>query len=281
MPKLEQIPMQHQTSFPITINRQIPNIDKIYPDVHSKRLNEFFGSLPNSEDLGMLRELCRDIKIVFLCFTNRCGSNFVAQSMASNGLITQPGENLNFDTVISHSKRNNFSSYVRYLIWLIESKAGSSRIFGVKCSAGQLIYMFNLGIIDQFNSPFFVMINRKDLLKQAISLSIASQTQQWTSNQTAARNSSITVNSDNIFLILNNIANQNACFESIFSFTNVSPIRIVYEEFVKNPAKHISMIGDKISVSGLCYEPSNISYQKQSNEVNSRIYSSLIEKLSI
>ena len=78
--------------------------------------------------------------------------------MASNGVISQPCENLNFDTVISHSRCNNFSSYVRYLIWLIELEAGSSRIFSVKCSAGQLIYLFNLGIIDQFNSPFFVMI---------------------------------------------------------------------------------------------------------------------------
>ena len=273
--------MQHQTPLTITINRQIPNLGNLYPDVHSKHLNAFFGDYPNKEELGILRELCRDIKVVFLCFTNRCGSNFVAQSMASNGVISQPGENLNFDTVISHSRCNNFSSYVRYLIWLIELEAGSSRIFSVKCSAGQLIYLFNLGIIDQFNSPFFVMIKRLDMLKQAISLSIASQTHQWTSSQTSSTNNSITVNSDDIFRIVNNIANQNACFESIFSFTNVNPIRIVYEEFVKNPAKHISIIGDRICFSGLSYEPSNISYQKQSNEVNSRIYSSLIKELSI
>ena len=198
--------------------------------MHSKHLNAFFGDYPNKEELGILRELCRDIKVVFLCFTNRCGSNFVAQSMASNGVISQPGENLNFDTVISHSRCNNFSSYVRYLIWLIELEAGSSRIFSVKCSAGQLIYLFNLGIIDQFNSPFFVMIKRLDMLKQAISLSIASQTHQWTSSQTSSTNSSITVNSDDIFRIVNNIANQNACFESIFSLQ----MSIQSELFTKN-----------------------------------------------
>jgi LPS sulfotransferase NodH len=271
----------NQASFPVTINRMIPSVHGIYPDVHSKRLSDFFSDVPTEKELQGLRDSCRGTKVFFLCFTNRCGSNFVAQSLASDGTIKQPGENLNYNTVINHCRRRNLKSYTEYLTWLIQSQAGVARVFGVKCSVGQLIQLLNFKIIQQLDSPAFILVQRSNTLKQAISLSIASQTRQWTSTQATEDNRSVSLDSDLIFSLINSISTQNACFEAVFSLTNVNALRVDYEQFIIDPISHVPMIGQHIGIPSLQYIPASISYKKQANQINQQMYEIMIQEFSI
>jgi LPS sulfotransferase NodH len=273
--------MTNQPPFQSEIRRVIPNISGIYPDDHSKQLAKFFGSIPTEDELSRLKESCKDIKVFFLCFTNRCGSNFVAQAIASDGSISQAGENLNFDTVINNCSKRHITKFVDYLIWLIRHQTSSSGVCGIKCSAGQLIELINFRIIDQFISSSFIFVKRNDVVKQAISLLIASQTRHWTSTQSSDSNIVLTLNSDQLFLLMSSISNQNACFEAIFSLASVNVKRIVYEEFVKDPAEHISSIGNHLSIANLQYISSQISYRKQSSQINQLMYDAMKSEFSI
>ncbi|MDD5065180.1 MAG: Stf0 family sulfotransferase [Phycisphaerae bacterium] len=246
-----------------------PTVNGVYPDINAKKIDEYFGQYLSNEN-----EVMNDINakcIYFICFTNRCGSNYVAQAMSSDQHLKQAGENLNFDTVINLSSKNNFSSFQQYFNWLVKKDKGMIDIFGCKASAGQLIYLYNQGILHKIKNKIkFIHIIREDLLDQAVSLLIADQTNKWTSNQTG-NNNNIEYDGQKLIQIMNGINLQNSMFNVFFQTLNIKPLVIKYGNFVDNPEQYIKDIGLYLGIENLQYVQQNIKYQKQADEINNEI----------
>ena len=263
--------------------REIPQINGIYPDIHSKKISNFFGldNIADESSLNLLKKVSIQKKILFLCFTNRCGSNHIAEAIASSNSMNIPGEKLNYNVVISHSKREGLNSYAEYLTWLITNTSDSTNVFGVKCSASQLIYLFNNGIIESLNDVRFLHVRRHNIFKQAISRSIAVQTGQWTSKQDKDENSVLNFNSEDLVKFAIAISQQNSLFETLFKLWGANYIQVFHEDFLKNKVDHISDIGKFLDVHDMKYIEDKISLKKQGNSLNDRIYNSFISQFKI
>lgn len=215
-------------------------------------------------------------KSIFICFTNRSGSNYVAEAMAGDGQILAAGEYLNFDTVIEHSEAMNFYRYYDYLLWLTTECQSNAGIFALKCSIGQLMYLYHHDLFGVFGENlYFVHVKRSDLLAQAVSYHIASKTNQWVSTQ-KGNNTFIAYDPVTISSIACSFGMQNGLFDAFFRLIGIHPLSICYEEFCRDPVKGVAAIGDHVEISGLRFNPETISLSVQSGALNR----SMIDKLT-
>jgi LPS sulfotransferase NodH len=245
-------------------------IPKIFPNVHSENIENFFESV---EVLNNPISLETDFSVklpdtYYICFTNRSGSNYLANLIASDGRMNLAGENTNFDTVIEWSKRNNFKSFKEYYYWLSESHKGSLNKFGCKVGAGQLVYLMNEGLLKQLElKPKFIHIVRKDVVAQAVSMLIATKTQSWTSSHDG-NNVQVQFDFPLIANIASNICTENSIFNLVFRILEVDPLVIVYEDLINNPQSSLDLISDFLGVPNLRYVENKIKLQKQADGLN-------------
>src|SRR5438552_256405 len=105
-----------------------------------------------------------DIKYIFICFTNRCGSNFIANSICSSGYLNLAGEFFNADAIIGNCRALELTSISEYFNWLTY-REGKNGWLVSKLAVGHLEILTRAGIFDQiFDISRFVMVDRKDKL---------------------------------------------------------------------------------------------------------------------
>lgn len=262
---------------------EFPALPPLFPDVHMQEITEYFKSLPNAEPEFQSSNL-ESAKLraaYFLCFTNRCGSNYIAQSISSDGRLAQAGESINFDTVIKRSRQFGFASFREYFFWLARSSKRQANMLACKVSVGQLLFLYNEGLLGQFLSqPKFIHIVRKDTISQAVSLYIASKTNKWTSEQTGI-DVPIDYDKDALISIVRSICFQNAAFESVFQLFGVSPLVVSFEDFVESPHDWVKKIGDFLGVDNLAYVSNAIRYSKQADQKNDELISRLRQEFKL
>lgn len=99
-----------------------------------------------------------------------------------------------------------------------------------------------------FRNPIFVRVSRDDLLGQAISLVRAKQTNEWSSRRSGqgrAATYSFTQIEDEMKFIL---ATNNE-WDIYFARSQVTPMRVRYEEIVENRERVLSAIADRANVT--------------------------------
>lgn len=259
----------------------IPPFFPVYPDENTLKINKYFAEkcvnsneAPSSYDIGFAN-------IVFLCFTNRSGSNYIAQSIASSGLLNLAQEVFNFNRVIKVSEAKKFYSYLCYFKHIL-SGSGSDNVI-VKVSAGQLIGLYNCGIFStgKINAKF-IHVFRDDVFAQAVSLYIANKTKSWTSEQGAiASVEELAFEPDLLMSMAHRLMCHNATFDLIFKMFGVAPFKVSYEQFLTEPAKWVSEIGHYIGIDDLLFDEKNITLKKQSNSTNTEMVAKLYERFSL
>ena len=203
--------------------------------VHAVQINGYFGKSNINLRLPV-PEHVRNTGKLFLCFTNRCGSNYLAEILASTGKFNLAGEFFNWDVVVGKARTNGFHSLDEYVIDLVSSLAHSSGFIS-KISCDQLILLNDSGILDSvFPDAKYLVLERGDKLGQAISLQIASQTLQWTSYmESAISPQDIKFDADAIGGIILGIAKQYQQFDLFFAATGKIPALVGYEALVASP----------------------------------------------
>jgi trehalose 2-sulfotransferase len=206
---------------------------------HERYIVDYFGE----EKIFNQKQFLVEQDNIFICFTNRCGSNFLANVMESTGIFSEAGEYFNWQTIVNISKRKNILSFDDYCIDMIGKKT-KNNLFVSKIGWEQLLMISKLGQIPNiFNNSKFIWIQRKDVLGQAISLSIANQTKKWTSKQTG--NEIVPeYRKDSIQKIIKGLSNANLIFANYFNLFNADFIEIFYESFCENVEINIKKICD-------------------------------------
>jgi LPS sulfotransferase NodH len=220
-------------------------------NVHVDRLRPYL--IPPKKSLRPSR--CK--KIVFLCFTNRSGSNYLAELLGSTGQINVGGEFLNFDTALRHIEKNDLSSFYDYFIDLIDrlSVKGS---FACKIAITQIALIQQAGLLDEL-MPYsrFVVSERADLLGQAISLEIASRTGKWTSYmQPTGSVSEADFDRNRLEMIIRNISYEQQLFRLFFAINGLEYFQINYEQLTSHTSTVMQMMCDwlGIEVPPGCFE---------------------------
>lgn len=230
---------------------------------HLDRVRAHFGKLDYAP-----ADLPSGVSFVFFCFTNRCGSNYIAELMASGGLMPLAGENLNFDTVINLSRAKGARSFQEFFRVLMR-RTMVNGIVAIKVAPSHLALLSDSGILDQIiGRSHFIVIERADKLAQAISLLIAFQTGRFTSKMVGNAVEEPEFDRDALEHIVDAIAEDYRLFSVFFGHNGIVPTNLSYEQVVSDPDHAISYAGRAIGLPDLQIQNQKLSLARQSSSIN-------------
>ncbi len=211
-----------------------------------------------------------NMRFIFICYTNRCGSNYVAQLLASTGHFNLAGEFFNHDTVKTHAARQGFESVSRYLGFLCNQVAKNGVLI-CKLAATHLMLLSRAGILNEIlPRSQFVSVERNDRLSQAVSLAIATQTKQWTSTMTSRISSGdLVFRKSQIDSIIESTVQQQSALASFFGMNGVDYFTINYEQVSQEPELYIGSMCRWLGVDVPPVQRAKIQIQRQASDINS------------
>jgi trehalose 2-sulfotransferase len=236
----------------------------VRPNDHLDALQQHFGRL----NAGIL-DIPDNVNFLLLGFTNRSGSNYLAELIASDGRIANAGENLNFDTVLEHSVKHGFKSLHEYFQFLVRHTCFNN-IVSIKVAPAHLEVLAVAGILEKvIDRCKFVVIERNDKLGQAISHAIAFQTGKFMSTMAdTGATPALNFNADELTMIIEDISESYKQFSLFFSRNGIVPAHVMYEHLVADQDAVIKYIGQHIGIADLSAHQDKVTLQKQANARN-------------
>lgn len=213
--------------------RFIANVD-LYPDVshHGDAIEARFVLDPHFVHQG-LAELTSEKTIVFVCFSNRSGSNLLLDTLGRIGFGCEAGDEFfNGDAVSDHLREYGFKSFEEYLEFAIKLH-GFRRCVFLKIGAHQLFWLANRGILGKyFPQARYLLTERADKIHQAVSLYIADETRSYirlAGNDVQDR-AKVDYSAEQIMIRLRRIIDATSLFRYFFSLHSVAAHSVQYEE---------------------------------------------------
>ncbi len=206
--------------------------------------------------------------IFFLLSTPRSGSTMICDLLYKSGFCLaheyfQPYEYLPILADRWGCLKEDVLDNKKFMKQLIRFRTLNSGWLGIN------LHGHHLPLFSKFKEYFpeseqiFVRVRRRNVIAQAVSYEIASQTKQWTSKfQTGV---TPVYSFEKIKNKINAIEHQNIITDVFLSSVNENVIELVYEDFIKNPSPTLSSI-----IPGEFYKKAIIepSLKKQSSNVN-------------
>jgi trehalose 2-sulfotransferase len=232
--------------------------------VHRVLLTQAFGQLRPEPGWAP-----PDLDVLLLCFTNRCGSNYLAHLLASTGAFNEAGEFFNAPTVLEHSVPRGLRSLQAYFGVLPTLVPHRGRI-AAKAGIDQLLMLADSGILDALGGRVtYLMMERHDRLGQAISRVIASQNGRWsTAHASDVPDTALRFDRAAIDTELAGIAYDNEQFSQFFAANGVVPVHVTYEALLADPDWAVKAVVTKMGLAGLCPRPETVAIHRQANAVN-------------
>jgi LPS sulfotransferase NodH len=246
----------------------MPDRKLFVPEVHNNehllRIGEFFGHIAHQP-----ADIPADVKFIFLCFTNRSGSNYLAELLASSQRLPLAAENLNFNTVIDHAKQQSLRSFQDYFSFLVRLTA-SDGVVNLKVAPSNLEVLGRSGVLDQIiDRSRFIVIERADKLAQAISHLIAFQTGKFKSTiQSTGIATAPQFDRETLNRIINRIAMEYHDFSLFFGRNGIASAHVIYEQMVQDPERALAFVCPLIGYPGLRIKPELVRLGRQSSSLN-------------
>ena len=152
------------------------NIISSYLPNYEKQIDTILSKINKTNAVDNVAAPLTNLPTYFICFINRSGSTLLAQVLSRTNRMGRVGEIFNPEPIASTCHKNNFASMEAYINFQIQQTSRSSGVFGAKIGMHQLAYLAKYGYLaNQFKNAKFIYVTRKDIIMQAVSLSIASQ----------------------------------------------------------------------------------------------------------
>jgi len=222
---------------------------------HEKRIKRHFGTLVLPDDIKPVEDT-----ISIMVFINRSGSSLVSEYLRATGAFSGFGEPLNYGLVIECAEKHGIGSFAGYLDWLMENIRREGTQFGMKASYDQVTMLLRSGAIPRyFNKVRWIFVQRRDILSQANSFSIAEQTLQWHSFQTSNGSEPVYDFAD-IKRRVESIANSYAAIHSLLGLCGIEPCYIAYEEFLSDPLVETKKVATFLGVDNVVVQPAQVAH---------------------
>lgn len=242
--------------------------------VHEKAISEFFPNRTSfSGDAPVFETPLR-----VMAFTNRCGSNLLADYLRQTCKIGGFHESINYDSVRETAEKSGLKNFPDYIKYIFE-KLSVNDNFGVKASVDQTVMLGRWNIPGMFAHLQIVHIRRADVVSQAISHWIAYQTNKWTSNQ-AGNNIEAVYDFQRIDKIIEGINNANSIIPLVARALGAETFEVRYEDLVKDPVGTITAVGTAISLDMLGWFPSEPKIARQADGINQEFSERYISDLN-
>jgi trehalose 2-sulfotransferase len=197
----------------------------------------------------------------WICFTPRTGSALLCQLLRATGVAGRPEEYFWRDNEPVYRARWHVASYHDYLERALEEGTTPNGIFGAKVGAGvHLAHFFcQLRTLPQFEdmtpsrgsilaAPFpdlkCIWLTRRNKVRQAVSWWKAVQSNSWIQHTTDTRRPTppLTYRFAAIDQVANEILMQEAAWAECFAAWQITPLSIVYEDFIDDWARTVAYI---------------------------------------
>ena len=201
-----------------------------------------------------------------MAFTNRCGSNLLADYLRQTGKIGGFHESLNHDTVAIAASRHSIASFPDYIRYLFNSLAVDGNL-GVKASWDQMAMLSRWNIFAMFPGASVVHMRRSDVIGQAVSYWIAHQTRKWTSTQEGS-NTEPVYDFVQIDRIIASINFSNATIPLVARVLNLPLTGVLYEGLTRDPRTVVTALGRAIALDLSDWTPRQPRISRQADATN-------------
>jgi LPS sulfotransferase NodH len=210
-----------------------------------------------------------DIKFVFVCFTNRSGSNYLCDLLASTNWFNRGQEWFNVDVVRDVCRAKEIHSLRRYVVEIVRENARNGH-FIVKVAAEQLAMLCETDVLaGALDRSMIIWIQRADKLDQAISLDIAEQNNRWAWYLPAdVDDNSLQFSAESIAKHIHWITVQNLAFDRFFAVNGLKPLPVFYESLLDHPDSIIRQIARAVGQPNLTIDRAALQLKRQAGEIN-------------
>lgn len=229
---------------------------------HLAKLTELFGPFERSPRA----RIPNDISFVFVCFTNRSGSNFLSALLSSSGQFNRAGEILNWPGIKSIAERQSLVSFQEVFASLARrfQKRG---VFFVKAALPHLDLLVRSGVLDHIiERSRFILTERGDKLGQAISFAIANATGSFTSEIEPV--SAAVYSREIIERCVAILAAASRDFTSFFGRNGIVPTHVFYERLIADPEGETMQVARELGLPDFSVDLKKVRLTKQAGAIN-------------
>ena len=206
-------------------------------------------------------------------FVNRSGSNYLGELLRSTGGFVGLEEPLNDYSLRVLSEKfqvNQFSLYLERL--RSEQMRYCGQLWGMKVGWLQLVLLLRTQAIPRLLTPRMVIVKRRDLIGQAVSLYIAERTAQWTAAEPAKiGRDSVEYDGQKILNTLRGIMQSYNALEQVALLAAIPITEVIYEELSDNPISEIAKLTRAICGRALGPELQAVKLRVQRDELNEQL----------
>jgi LPS sulfotransferase NodH len=245
----------------------MPNLQDVLrmPEVHLKAHPlKYLSYEPGPTKLRNLER-----KAIIAC-TARSGSSFLSVSLRKYCLNFN--EYLNTEGEVKRASDSGIKTTRQFGDYLAENKA-SKGMLSIKAPFVGVLY---LTLFNEFPSEIHnwrvVFLRRKNVIRQAISMDVASKTKQWTVVMKAEREvRDDEYNFERLKRIIEMVNGENEKWERLFALFQLKPYRLFYEDFVEDQNRKLKEVAEFVGADTSAENPDYKQYLTvQSTHLNQR-----------
>jgi trehalose 2-sulfotransferase len=203
-----------------------------------------------------------------ICTSHRSGSNLLCEVLTKTGLAGTPQEYFYQGFYPHWFKTFGVTHFPDYLRQVVASTATPNGVFGAKLMGDQYFTDFVEQVrqlprfqntkpttaemlSDCFPNLTYIWLTRRNVVRQAISLSRAIQTGIWRAAQIPGQDPQKTIKYDLIDInnCILNITLQQTSWQEYFSRSGITPLTVVYEDFIEHPEAATGLILDRLGIA--------------------------------
>jgi len=182
-----------------------------------------------------------DFPLCLLAFTNRCGSNLLAEYLKATDLFCGFQEPLNSDVVAHVCDLNGIASFPDYIEHVTRKQYEDGKSLFMKSSWDQFLMLREWGVLQMFTGLKIIYIERLNYINQAISYVIANQTKQWTVFH-KKQNDHVEYDFKTIDSVISANAKANRIFRYLFELLDLDYVHVTYEDLIADPVAHTAKV---------------------------------------
>lgn len=208
-------------------------------------------------------------KVLIIASTGRCGSHMLGHALHSTGRFGFPLEYANPANIEEWKKRLGVDSLSEVITRLQSRRTSSNGVFAIKIHYPHIKQFGGFeNLIKQFPNAHYVLLSREDVLNQAVSLSVASQTGVWISGQQPTSDSAV-YDYNHINSCLRETILNNASWRYKLAASGCNYIEMSFQDVQKDLSSSIKRVANFMNVEIADSEiPSQQVTKKQSNQRN-------------
>lgn len=202
-------------------------------------------------------------------FTNRSGSNLIAEHLHSTGRFSGFEECFNWDVIPLHAAEFGAKSFPEFVTKIVDRGCVPGTIYGFKAAWDQIAMLLRWRIDTMFTGGVRVIHTiRHDLLEQAVSFSIADQTKRWSSLVEGDPEAVPVFQSEDIEGRVDGLAQGNLLIAYLCSLFKIPRLPVYYEEFAADPIPSMNRIGEFAGLDFSQWVPTETRLRKQADGTN-------------